>query len=122
MYESSEPFAANETHYGHGFVAVSDDGVHFKDHSAFNTEFPGVGWFKCMAGALFLWCPLPFSPCHRLVNGSKQAHTHRPRVGEREGQWQRGLVMIPQCTCPCMTCTVCHRSTRSQMWTAVPCS
>ena len=38
----------NETHYGHGLVAVSDDSVHFKDHSAFNAEYPGVIWDKCM--------------------------------------------------------------------------
>ena len=39
---------SNETHYGHGLVAVADDGVHFETHSAFNAEYPGVGWFKCM--------------------------------------------------------------------------
>eukprot|EP00935_MAST-01C_sp_MAST-1C-sp1_P002520 g2520.t1 len=38
----------NETHYGHGLVATSDDGVHFEDTSAFNAEYQGVGWFKCM--------------------------------------------------------------------------
>jgi hypothetical protein len=38
----------NETHYGHGLVATSDDGVHFEDHSAFNAEYPGVVWDKCM--------------------------------------------------------------------------
>ena len=26
----------NETHYGHGLVAVASDGVHFQTHSAFN--------------------------------------------------------------------------------------
>eukprot|EP00660_Eupelagonema_oceanica_P001297 gene1297-5648_t len=40
--------AVNATHYGHGLVAVSGDGVHFRDHSAFNAEYRGVSWFKCM--------------------------------------------------------------------------
>jgi hypothetical protein len=40
--------STNETHYGHGLVAASDDGVHFEDHSAFNAEYPGVVWDKCM--------------------------------------------------------------------------
>jgi hypothetical protein len=39
---------SNETHYGHGLVAVAPDGVHFKTHSAFNAEAGNVGWFKCM--------------------------------------------------------------------------
>ena len=40
--------ATNETHYGHGLVAVASDGVHFQTHSAFNAEAGNVGWFKCM--------------------------------------------------------------------------
>jgi hypothetical protein len=40
--------ATNETHYGHGLVAVASDGVHFETHSAFNAEGGNVGWFKCM--------------------------------------------------------------------------
>ena len=40
--------ATNETHYGHGLVAVASDGVHFETHSAFNAEAGNVGWFKCM--------------------------------------------------------------------------
>ena len=40
--------SANETHYGHGLVAVASDGVHFDTHSAFNAESGAVGWFKCM--------------------------------------------------------------------------
>lgn len=38
----------NETHYGHGLVATSIDGVHFEEHSAFNAEVGGVVWDKCM--------------------------------------------------------------------------
>ena len=42
----------NESHYGHGLVAVSDDGVHFEDHSAFNAEVGNVVWDKCMVHKL----------------------------------------------------------------------
>ena len=37
---------SNETHYGHGLVAVASDGVHFETKSAFNAEVGSVGWFK----------------------------------------------------------------------------
>eukprot|EP00039_Didymoeca_costata_P000791 m.47268 g.47268 ORF g.47268 m.47268 type:complete len:668 (-) comp10475_c0_seq1:37-2040(-) len=50
MYESPEDAASNNhsSHYGHGFLATSVDGVHFKDFGSINEEYVGVGWFKCM--------------------------------------------------------------------------
>jgi hypothetical protein len=38
----------NESHFGHGLVAVSQDGVHFEEHSAFNAENGAADWNKPM--------------------------------------------------------------------------
>lgn len=35
---AAPPYGPLETHYGHGFVATSHDGVHFSDVGAFNAE------------------------------------------------------------------------------------
>jgi len=42
----------NSTHYDQGLVTVSEDGVHFTTHSAFDAEFEKVSWFKCMVHKL----------------------------------------------------------------------
>ena len=39
--------APDESTYGHGYLATSDDGVHFKDRGIIDAEYPGVDWFKC---------------------------------------------------------------------------